>query len=67
MKYGVSRLASDEECILGGRGGGLVDIVADSGPYDPSSIPLGEKKENKRKRGRGWPLLKKECKSSNTS
>ena len=45
MKYGVSRLASDEECISGGRGGGLVDRVADSGPYDPSSIPLGEKKE----------------------
>ena len=32
-----------------GRGGGLVDRVADSGPYDPCSIPLGEKKENKRK------------------
>ena len=23
-------------------------------PYDPSSIPLGEKKENKRERDRGW-------------
>ena len=30
-----------------GRGGGLVDIVADSGPYDPSSNSLGDKKENK--------------------
>ena len=29
-----------------GRGGGLVDRAADSGP---SSIPLGGKKENKRK------------------
>ena len=29
-----------------GRGGGLVDRAADSGPYDPSSIPIGEKKEN---------------------
>ena len=41
-----------------GRGGGdLVDRAADSGPYDPSSIPLGEKKENKRKRGWGWPIF----------
>ena len=39
-----------------GRGGGLVDRVADSGLYDPSLIPLGEKKENKRERGRGWPF-----------
>ena len=31
------------EC--GGRGGGLVDRAADSGLYNPSSIPLGEKKE----------------------
>ena len=29
---------------LGVRGGGLVDRAADSGPCDPSSIPLGEKK-----------------------
>ena len=42
-----------------GHGGGLVDGAADSGLYDPSLIPLGEKKENKRKRGLGWPLLKK--------
>ena len=26
---------------------GLVDRATDSGPYDPSLIPLGEKKENK--------------------
>ena len=31
----------------------------DSGPYDPSLIPLGEEKENKSKRGRGWPIFKK--------
>ena len=29
--------------------GGLVDRAADLGPCDPSSIPLGEKKENKQK------------------
>ena len=40
-----------------GRGGGLVDRAADSGPNDPSSIPLGEKKVNKQKRGRGWPIF----------
>ena len=33
-----------------------MDRAADS---DPSSIPLGEKKENKQKRGLGWPILKK--------
>ena len=33
----------------GRGGGGLVDRVTDSGPCDPSSIPLGEKKENKQK------------------
>ena len=38
-----------------GRGGGLVDRAYDLGPYNPSSIPLGEKKENKRKRGRVGP------------
>ena len=43
----------------GGGGGGQVDRAADSGPCDPSSIPLGEKRENKQKRGRGWPILKK--------
>ena len=32
-----------------GRGDGLVDRTADSGPWDLSSIPLDEKKENKRK------------------
>ena len=32
-----------------GGGGGLVDRAADSGPCDRSLIPLGEKKENKRK------------------
>ena len=38
---------------LWGRGGGLVDRAANSGQYDPSSIPLGEKKENKQKKGPG--------------
>ena len=33
-----------------------MERAADSGPYDPSLIPLGEKKENKQKRGRGWPI-----------
>ena len=42
-----------------GRGGGLVDTAADSGPSDLSSIPLDEKKENKQKRGQGWPIFKK--------
>ena len=36
-----------------------MDRAADSGPYDPILIPLGEKKENKRKRGRGWTTFKK--------
>ena len=45
--------------LIGGRGGGLVDRAADSGPYDPSSIPLGEKKDNKQKRIRGWPVFQK--------
>ena len=36
-----------------GRGGGLVDRAADLGPHDPSSIPLGEKKENNGKK-RQW-------------
>ena len=31
---------------MGGCGGGLVDKAADSGPCNPSLIPLGEKKEN---------------------
>ena len=39
-----------------GRGGGLVDRVADSGPCNLSLIPLGEEKENKLNRGRGWPI-----------
>ena len=30
-----------------GHGGGLVDRAADSGPCDPSLIPLGEKKKQK--------------------
>ena len=46
-------------CNWGGGGGGLVDRAADPGPYDPSSIPLGGKKENKQKRGRGWPIFNK--------
>ena len=37
----------------------LVDTAADSGPFDPSLIPLGEKKKNKQKRGQGWPIFKK--------
>ena len=41
-----------------GSGGGLVDRVADSGPCDPSSIPIGEKKENKQKEARVGPLKK---------
>ena len=36
-----------------------MDTAADSGPCDLSSIPLGEKKENKQKRGQGWPIFKK--------
>ena len=44
-----------------GRGGGLVDRVADSGPYDPCSIPLGEKKENKRKKRLGLAHFEKKC------
>ena len=43
-----------------------MDRAADSGPYDPSSIPHGEKKENKQKRGRGWPMLKTEEKTHTT-
>ena len=39
--------------------GGLVDRAADSGAYDPRSIPLGEKNENKQKTGWGWPILQK--------
>ena len=42
-----------------GRGCGLVDRAADSGPCNPSSIPLGEKKENKRKEAMVGPLKKK--------
>ena len=40
-----------------GRGGGLVDRAANSSPEDKSLIPLGEKKDIKRKRGRGWPIF----------
>ena len=32
--------------MVWGRGGGVVERAADSGPYDPSLTPLGEKKEN---------------------
>ena len=42
-----------------GRGSYQVERAADSGPYDPSLITLGEKKENKQKRGQGWPIFKK--------
>ena len=44
-----------------GRGGGLVDRAADLGPCDPSLIPLGEKKENKRKEAGVGPLKKYVC------
>ena len=40
-----------------------MDRAADSGPYDPSSTPLGEKKEKKRKKetlAEVGPYLKKE-------
>ena len=36
-----------------------MDRAADSGPCDPSSIPLGEKKENKRKEAGVGPFKKK--------
>ena len=36
----------------------LVDTAADSGPFDPSLIPLGEKKKNKQKEARVGPYLK---------
>ena len=39
-----------------------MDRAADSGLYDPSLIPLGEKKENKQKRDLGWPILKEKMK-----
>ena len=42
-----------------GCGGGLVDRAADSGLYDPSSIPIVEKKDNKQKEAGGWPIQKK--------
>ena len=42
-----------------GRGCGLVDRAADSGPCDSSSIPLGEKKENERKEAGVGPFKKK--------
>ena len=42
-----------------GRGGGLVNGVADSGPGDPSLIPHDEKKENKQKEARVGSYLKK--------
>ena len=49
---------------LGRGGGGLVDWAADSGPNSLSSIPLGEKKEIKRKKSPGlayiWKNLKLE-------
>ena len=38
---------------------GLVDRAYDWGSCDPSSIPLGEKKENKRKEAGVGPYLKK--------
>ena len=41
------------------RGGGLVDRAADSGPIDPSWIPLSEKNENKQKEAGVGSYLKK--------
>ena len=46
----------DQRKSVIGCGGGLVDTAADSGP---SSIPLGVKKENKRKEVGVVPDLKK--------
>ena len=56
----VDKLESDD---FWGRVGGLVDRAADSGPYDPSSIPFGENKENKRERGLGWTIFRKKLES----
>ena len=39
-----------------------MDKAADSGPCDPSSIPLGEKKENKKEKEAGVGPYKKELK-----
>ena len=43
--------------------GGLVDRAADSGPYDPSSIPLGEKREKEMKKRPGLAHIKKKITS----
>ena len=40
------------QCIVWGRGGGLADRAADSGPCDPSLIPLGDKRKKTKKRPR---------------
>ena len=40
-----------------------MDRAAGLDPSNPSSIPPGEKKENKQKRGLGWPIFKKIHKS----
>ena len=42
-----------------------MDRVADSGPGDPSSIPLGEKKENNQKGPGGGPFKKKKSSGVN--
>ena len=49
-----------KEWLKKGHGGGR---AADSGPCDPSSIPLGEKKENKQERHRGCPIKKESLKN----
>ena len=36
-----------------------MDTATDSSPYDPSSIPLGEKKENKQKEAGVGPFKKR--------
>ena len=48
-----------DKVVCWGRGGGLVDRAADSCRRDPSSIPLGEKKENNRKEAGVGPHLKR--------
>ena len=40
------------QCVVWGRGGSLVDRAADSGPCDPSLIPLGDKRKKTKKRPR---------------
>ena len=50
QKRDEKRFQSGESMRCLGRGGGLVDRAADSGPCDPSLIPLGDKKGKKTKK-----------------